>query len=237
MKYYRTGFTLIELLVVIAIIMILSAILMPVFAGAKETSRGAVCASNQRQLGLASLQYTQDNDDIYPCAFYTNPFTQPNHPNAGFTWVQSIMPYVKNERVFLCPSTSYKSRAATWQRLLPGTSSISWANLGYGWNVGFHTTNGPGSQNFGLGFFLDSRLATKRAVRSSAVARPASTVMLGDVDNYPWYYSIVHSCYYEPTMRGPHRKGKVLVFADGHARLYRNSVVFGNKDLFRRDEP
>ena len=62
----RQGFTLIELLVVIAIIAILAAILFPVFAKAREKARQISCTSNMKQLGLAFMQYQQDNDEVLP---------------------------------------------------------------------------------------------------------------------------------------------------------------------------
>ena len=62
----RLGFTLIELLVVIAIIAILAAILFPVFAQAREKARQISCISNEKQIGLAALQYTQDYDELMP---------------------------------------------------------------------------------------------------------------------------------------------------------------------------
>lgn len=59
----RFRFTLIELLVVIAI---LAAILFPVFQKARESALRASCQSNEKQLGLAFFQHTQDFDEKYP---------------------------------------------------------------------------------------------------------------------------------------------------------------------------
>jgi len=90
------GFTLIELLVVIAIIAILAAILFPVFAKVREKARQTSCASNMKQIGLAVIQYTQDNDEKYPARQY--------HGSNSDTWRISVFPYVKATGVFACPS-------------------------------------------------------------------------------------------------------------------------------------
>lgn len=87
------GFTLIELLVVVAIIILLAAILFPVFARARENARRAGCLSNLKQLGLGIMMYSQDYDETYPYTY-----------RGDHRWVNDILPYVKNKQVFRCPS-------------------------------------------------------------------------------------------------------------------------------------
>jgi len=79
----QRGFTLIELLVVIAIIAILAAILMPVFAQAREKARQASCQSNLKQIGLAVLMYAQDYDELFPMGTYLGPRNWEVNPDVG----------------------------------------------------------------------------------------------------------------------------------------------------------
>src|SRR3954469_4332065 len=85
------GFTLIELLVVIAIIAILAAILLPVFARARENARRTSCQSNLKQIGLSIQQYVQDNDERFPVEDTNDPAT--------VGWALSIQPYAKSEQL------------------------------------------------------------------------------------------------------------------------------------------
>lgn len=60
------GFSLIELLVVIAIVALLVSILLPVLDEARETARKIYCASNEKQLVVASLNYSTDERERIP---------------------------------------------------------------------------------------------------------------------------------------------------------------------------
>jgi len=98
----KRGFTLIELLVVIAIIAILAAILFPVFAKAREKARQAMCLSNQKQLGLALVQYVQDYDETFPTVDFWAAYYAPTWPT--YAWIACLEPYLKSSKVLECPS-------------------------------------------------------------------------------------------------------------------------------------
>lgn len=106
------GFTLIELLVVIAIIAILAAILFPVFASAKESSKRTSCMANLRQVGTAARMYADDQNGFYPTArLYHWPFgdwslssARPGNDGCG---LRGVAPYMRNKRAFFCPSNKF----------------------------------------------------------------------------------------------------------------------------------
>ena len=119
----RQGFTLIELLVVIAIIAILAAILFPVFAKAREKARQISCASNEKQIGLAVIQYVQDYDERMPCGLILNSTNNPN----GFGWAGQVQPYAKSAQLFKSPDDSTSQ--------VTNANNITSYPVSYGMNV------------------------------------------------------------------------------------------------------
>jgi prepilin-type N-terminal cleavage/methylation domain-containing protein/prepilin-type processing-associated H-X9-DG protein len=108
----RRGFTLIEILVVIAIVVLLAAILFPIFARARENARRSSCLSNLKQIGLGFMMYTQDYDEHLPTAYNKYPvssggYIMPNGKPASSPtrlWYSQIFDYVKNYQIYNDPS-------------------------------------------------------------------------------------------------------------------------------------
>lgn len=158
----RKGFTLIELLVVITILGILVAILFPVFVKVRESGRRTVCQSNERQLGLALQQYTQDNNGTFPTV----------HGDQAIGWAGRIYPYVKSKGVYACPDDITSPVSAG------GRTAVA---CSYALNSNFLPTEVVGVS--GGAVFVVGGFHSGMPV--SALTAPASTVELSEVSGAP----------------------------------------------------
>ncbi|MGD9497517.1 MAG: DUF1559 domain-containing protein [Armatimonadota bacterium] len=171
----QTGFTLIELLVVIAIIAILAAILFPVFARAREKARQSACTSNLKQIGNAFMMYVQDYDEVFPDTVMGR--DAPDHPARTHAWTGVLMPYVKNNQVFKCPSAWWGSATVgSWRQIQGGYGGMREV-LGYNGNLGY--TEDP------VGWGTDPNLdAPGHGQPMSAMTQPADNIIVCDSTNW-----------------------------------------------------
>ncbi|MFW5868501.1 MAG: DUF1559 domain-containing protein [Armatimonadota bacterium] len=211
----RAGFTLIELLVVIAIIAILAAILFPVFARAREKARQTNCLSNLKQLGLASLQYAQDYDEMFPSYYHkTIDGYDDGVSSGGVTLYSAVLPYVKNVQIFSCPSVK-PTPTYTF------SSSEVTQQTAYLYNCYVTTWEAPGGGYKALASIPDA---------SSLILMTEYTNYWGAFFGYP-----SGDDWPEDHAPFPHNDGQNVAFADGHAKWFTKSNLLahgGNFDQY-----
>lgn len=167
-----TGFTVIELLVSIAIIAIVAAIVFPVFATVKQNAQHISWIEHSRQVATGTQLYLHDYDDTFmiPRHHYDGLAGQDNDR----TWVQAMLPYVRNFDLFLCPADSTRKQNASIfdPDLSPADPSARYYEASKRANLGYNYTY--------LSPVVKERLWTPYPRTTSQVESTSSTLMFGD---------------------------------------------------------
>ena len=205
------GFTLIELLIVIAIIAILAAILFPVFQKARARAYRATCQSNLKQMGLAVMLYTQDNDETLMPG---HPLAAPNPDGGGNYggWAGPVYPYLRSPQVFLCP---------TDPRTPQTTGGVTFNPLTYFANINLSAGADPAGLPQSA---LTAPSATVLLAEATGGGLAVSAAPLSDPDESLSTFANQFVSVSAPGANR-HEGGRDFLLADGHVRWLRPEAV------------
>jgi prepilin-type processing-associated H-X9-DG protein/prepilin-type N-terminal cleavage/methylation domain-containing protein len=215
----RMGFTLVELLVVIGIIAVLIAILMPALAAARESAQSVRCLSNQRQLGLGLVMFTQDHKGYLPKPWFND---GPKEGQGGwhyqypmYGWTYLLMKYVTGVKaVFRCPADTSDNLYDTWNDTMPNLPDRPDAD------------NIPDSYRFNSS---DLPNGPFDAIKFSQLVHPEASIVVAEaqvgIDNNGWnqlstweaQFGLVRKDFKDNVAWDRHRHRANYMFADGHA--------------------
>lgn len=214
------GFTLIELLVVISIISLLLAILLPALGGARERAQSVMCATRQRQIGLAFMTYAHENKDLLPQVYQTVDnlqaqswaralWTQLGYSNSNYNYPDNDFQSNSGQdsSIFHCPVTK-RIGARPYPATIPATAFWS-----YGMNSSVNI------KRFRQSGGSSAKEALTHSLKRSSYIMPSVTslvleVSYGAVNNFSYFSSV-----YTGGGLLPHRGSANTLFVDGHVRL------------------
>ena len=223
----KRGFTLIELLIVIGIIAVLAALLLPALSRAKSKAQQAKCLSNLRQIGIAMQMKLADENDRFPDrrdlknALGYKPWSTwpPSDPRAG--WAAIVLSNdLGSDAVWRCPSAGsapFRGTPQVNQQSRPGDEN---SIVNY-WFWRFDRPDDPVPLDNFWGKTVEQCAPDLVASGNPTVGKPSGP---GDIELAvdPYFPNTIGSLPGELRGRAIHRGGRNRLFADMHAKFFRD---------------
>ena len=185
------GFTLIELLVVVAIIMVLAAMLLPVYEMVNKRAEAISCLHNMRNLALAANLYAEDYDGVLvPARVSSGPVG-----TFGTTWDTLLLPYHRNELIYLCPADQ-----------MP-TAASGCVSLKHSYGINLELTL--------VGAYNGSALAL------SDIDAPTSAILFFEIKGSVQQFGSSYSLHGLSRVDARHNTGCNFSYVDGHGKWHR----------------